>query len=77
MLRWIHAEKRRFYKVSLQVDLFGSLHLLLEWGSLDTRNGHFKTLTCEGVADAKAKLRAVRKRRRQHGYMIHHCLEAL
>ena len=33
--RWIHDEKRRYYGVFLQQDLFGDWTLVRNWGSLE------------------------------------------
>lgn len=70
MIRWVNPEKRRFYKASIQKDIFGGLYLLLEWGSLDSRQGNFRSLPCTDIADIRASLRQVFKRRKQKRYQL-------
>ncbi len=70
MIRWVHFDKRRFYRASLQVDLFGDLYLQLAWGSLDSKRGSSMKVPCTTVAEARKELRDVFKTRRQHGYLL-------
>ena len=69
MLRWHHPEKRRYYKAFLQYDLFGELCLVREWGSMDTGRGNFDQLPCPDIEAARQALRALRRRRKQRGYI--------
>jgi hypothetical protein len=54
--RWIHHEKRRYYGVFLQQDLFGDWTLIKNWGSLDNGRGQ---LRMDAVADRISGLRQI------------------
>lgn len=66
--RWIHDEKRRYYGVFLQRDLFGDWTLIKNWGSLDNGRGQ---LRMDAVTDRISGLRQIAEIahvRRAHGY---------
>jgi hypothetical protein len=66
--RWIHDEKRRYYGVFLQQDLFGDWTLIKNWGSLDNGRGQ---LRMDAVTDRVSGLRLIEEIahvRRAHGY---------
>jgi predicted DNA-binding WGR domain protein len=68
--RWIHDEKRRYYGVFLQQDLFGDWTLVRNWGSLDNGRGQ---LHRDAVPDRVSGLRQIaeiQRRRRAHGYRL-------
>ena len=67
---WIHVEKRRYYGVFLQQDLFGDWTLVRNWGSLDNGRGQ---LQMDAVADRLTGLRQIteiQRRRQAHGYRL-------
>lgn len=70
MLRWKNTENRRFYKASIQTDLFGNLFVLLEWGSEYNRRGNYQSVPCQDLAEVKKSLRKVFRRRKQKRYQL-------
>jgi hypothetical protein len=72
MLRW--ETDTKFYTTRLQKDLFGELSIVVCWGSRFTKQGGFKSIYCEDGRAARKTLRAIAKRRKQHGYRFSGCV---
>ena len=68
--RWIHVEKRRYYGVFLQQDLFGDWTLVRNWGSLDNGRGQLHRDTLPDRAAGLRQIAEVHSRRRSHGYHL-------
>lgn len=60
---WINSEKRRYYRVILGRDLFGSLVLHCVWGGLDSAKGGDSREVFSGLPTAHEKLERITKRR--------------
>lgn len=66
---WHHLEKRRYYRVYVQQDLWGNTCMIRSWGSLDTAAGNYRIdplASNQVVSDA---LNEIGKRRRQRNYI--------
>lgn len=67
-LRW--ETPTRFYRVTVQKDLFGGLSVLCVWGSKTSRHGNHKSVPCEGIAEVRAVVRKIARTRRRHRYQF-------
>lgn len=70
MIRWEHPKQRRFYRASIQRDLFGRLEILCVSGKLDARNGSCKPIYCNNPDHLKEELRKIFRARRKSGYKL-------
>jgi hypothetical protein len=68
---WIHPAKRRYYRVQVLVDLFGTRTLVCSWGSLDSCRGNWSIRPIASDAALAETLQAVARRRASHGYVLH------
>ena len=66
--RWIHDEKRRYYGVFLQQDLFGDWTLVRNWGSLDNGRGQLHRDALSDRGSGLRQIAEIKRRRRAHGY---------
>lgn len=65
-LRWETAT--RFYRVTVQKDLFGGLSVLCVWGSKSSRHGRSRLIPCADLKEVRAAVRKVARTRRRHQY---------
>ncbi len=70
MQRWVHPEKRRYYRVSLDRDLFGDLVLVRAWGGLGSNLGQVRQTVVGSEEEGERLLRGIERRRRQRGYVV-------
>jgi hypothetical protein len=70
--RWIHEEKRRYYGVYLQQDLFGDWTLVRNSGSLDNRRGQLQRDTLPNRVSGLRLIAEIQRLRRAHGYQRVH-----
>jgi predicted DNA-binding WGR domain protein len=68
--RWIHDEKRRYYGVFLQQDLFGDWTLVRNWDSLDNGRGQLHRDALPDRAAGLCQIAEVHRRRHAHGYHL-------
>jgi hypothetical protein len=68
--RWVHPEKRRYYRVELRRDLLEDLVLIQAWGALGSRLGQVRQTVVESEEEGERLLRAIERRRQQRGYVI-------
>ena len=68
--RWIHDEKRRYYGVFLQQDLFGDWTLVRNWDSLDNGRGQLHRDALPDRAAGLRQIAEVHHRRHAHGYHL-------
>ncbi len=66
---WINEEKRRYYRIRVQKDLFGRLVVIRTWGSLQSdrsgiRINHVDKETVDEL------LKSITQRRRTNGYYV-------
>lgn len=66
VLRW--ETPTRFYRVTVQKDLFGGLSVLCVWGSKRSRHGRSKLIPCSNVEEVRLAIRHIARIRRQHQY---------
>jgi len=66
---WINHEKRRYFNVHLQLDLFGAWTLLRDWGSLDNGRGQMHLDSVSDPAIGHRLIADIHKRRIAHGYV--------
>jgi hypothetical protein len=67
-LVWINPDKRRYYRVHLDRDLFGDWTLIKVWGGIGSNHGRLQS---SGVASYEAGIEQVdeiARRRAQRGY---------
>jgi predicted DNA-binding WGR domain protein len=67
-LHWVNIKKRRFYRVYLQIDLFGGTSIVRCWGSLDSKNGNYCINTVDTADDIEKQFNAIDCIRKQRGY---------
>ena len=65
-LRW--ETSSRFYRVTVQKDLFGGLSVLCVWGGKISRHGRSKLIPCSDIKEVKLAVRQIARTRRQHRY---------
>ena len=68
--RWIHDEKRRYYGVFLQQDLFGDWTLVRNWGSLDNGRGQLRMDAVPDRVCGLHQITEIQRRRQAHGYRL-------
>jgi len=64
--RWVHKEKKRYYRITLSQDLLGDWIITKSWGSLITSAGRAVHIACaskEEAAMLAKKIENVRKNR--------------
>jgi len=68
-LRRVRPEKneRRFYAMTVTVDLFGDTFLLRNWGRIGT-GGRLRWDLCADLSRATVSLRVLAQRKRMRGY---------
>jgi predicted DNA-binding WGR domain protein len=59
--------ERRFYALSIGVDLFGNIHLFRNWGRIGT-GGRVRIDVCSGMGDAISALEELAHAKRRRGY---------
>jgi hypothetical protein len=67
-LLWINRDKRRYYRVHLQVDLLGDWTLTRSWGSLDSHHGQVRTELVGSQTRGLQILAEITQRRAYRGY---------
>ncbi len=67
---WINHDKRRYFNVHLQLDLFGAWTLLRDWGSLDNGRGQMHLDSLDDPAAGKRIIEDIHRRRLAHGYLL-------
>ncbi|MBY6195546.1 WGR domain-containing protein [Marinobacter hydrocarbonoclasticus] len=60
--------QNRFYRVTVQKDLFGGLAVLCVWGSKTSRHGRSKLIPCSDLSEVRSTVRKISRIRRQHRY---------
>ena len=65
---WVNPVKARYYQVFLDRDLFGHWTLRKVWGGLDSHLGRTHNTGVASYDDGIEQIRAIAKRRTQHGY---------
>ena len=65
---WVNPEKARYYRVSLEPDLFGDWTLLKVWGGIGSRLGGMKGSGVASYDDGLRQIGEIAKRRTQRGY---------
>ncbi|HRJ52258.1 MAG TPA: WGR domain-containing protein [Candidatus Thiothrix moscowensis] len=65
---WRHPGKRRYYRVQVFPDLFGSLCLVRSWGSLDNARGNCKTEPITDWQEAQRRFKRISQERLRNGY---------
>lgn len=66
MLFWQTA--KRYYALTVRRNLFGAIEIVTWWGGRGSRLGHMRSLPAADWREALAVVRAIAKRRQQHGY---------
>jgi hypothetical protein len=66
---WINREKRRYYRVVAQLDLFGDWTLVRSWGSLDSHHGQVCTELISTYELGQKVIEDISKRRAYRGYL--------
>ena len=59
--------ERRFYALSIGVDLFRNIHLFRNWGRIGT-GGRVRIDVCSGMAEAMSALEKLAHAKRRRGY---------
>ncbi len=63
---WRKGDK--YYKLILQLDLFGFTNIVCIWGKIGTNLGGYKVIICESEEDTKSVIASIQKRRKYRGY---------
>jgi len=67
---WIHPQKRRWYLLLLDQDLFGDWVLLRAWGSLDSRRCGEKKEILDDTGNAERLVKKICRTRQRRGYHL-------
>lgn len=62
-------KEKKYYKLSLQANLFGSIDIICSWGSLSNNHTGYKVILCKNQLDIDTAVQAIAKRRRSRGYL--------
>jgi len=68
-LNWIKDHK--YYKLSLQSNLFGTTDVICSWGSSLSNQHGFKVIPCHTQDDIDTVIQYIIKRRKTRGYIIY------
>ena len=67
--RWVCAEKRRYYLVCVQRNLFDELEVWRAWGGIDSERGGQRVDPVADLDAASARIVMIEQRRRARGYV--------
>lgn len=65
---WMNYNKRRYYTVSIEKDLFDDVVVVRSWGGTDTRRGGMEREVVASQEDGARLLEAISRRRAMRGY---------
>ena len=60
----------KYYKIQLQLNLFGSTSIICSWGSLSSNLGNYKIIICDMEQEVNSILKHIIKVRKSRGYNI-------
>ena len=60
--------RRRWYSMHVQHDLFGNIWLICRWGRLGQKGGSERQIATESLLDAEAMCRNMMQRKKRRGY---------
>ncbi|ODS22760.1 hypothetical protein AB835_12300 [Candidatus Endobugula sertula] len=60
---WIHEQKQRYYRLTVNRDLFGDLCLVRTWGSLVDDCGGSKTEVLDNERSLASQMHVIKKQR--------------
>ena len=69
-LRWEHAEKKRYYHVILNQDLFGDWVITKAWGGINQATGRITHSPCHSSEKARLLIKKITKIREKRGYLL-------
>ncbi|MCC8417246.1 MAG: WGR domain-containing protein [Rickettsia endosymbiont of Bryobia graminum] len=67
-LSWIKDYK--YYRLSLQNNLFGTTDVICSWGSIISNQNGFKVISCQTQEDIETAVQYIIKRRKARGYTL-------
>lgn len=66
---WINEDKRRYYRIRVQTDLFGCSAVIRTWGSLQSDRSGMQINPIEKDKTEKL-LKSIARRRKKNGYHV-------
>ncbi len=67
---WINRTKQRYYRLTVNRDLFGDLCLVRTWGSLVDDRGGSKTEVLGNERSLASQVNVIKKQRQQREYKL-------
>ena len=69
-VRWIHPNKKRYYRLMLNKDLLSDWVITKAWGGINTANGRVVHVPCPNKEFALNMMLKLQKVRKQRGYIL-------
>lgn len=67
---WLHKEKSRFYKITIENNGFRNINLNFLWGGINNNRGGKKSLYVQTYEEAQTFIIQMMKRRKSRGYEL-------
>jgi hypothetical protein len=68
--RWVHPNKKRYYRVFLSRDLLGDWVVTKSWGGISTSMGKVAHVACPSLEEAKKLIDTIASTRTKRGYIL-------
>jgi DNA polymerase-3 subunit epsilon len=60
----------KYYKLTLQPNLFGTTDVICHWGRYGTNRGGYKIIACKDQQEIDNAIQLITKRRQIRGYLL-------